>query len=333
MRCFRLERRLQPVRQGRSDSHNSARRTHALVGAALALLLALGSQVACVQGQGVRLRVPAFSVGWKLVVGSGAEYRATCGSPGASPDPTDTGRALLDLAIVGEQRVGKRTGYWLELSSRPDRNRPPFIVKALFFREPGRVVFVRAITQLPGRPPMTLPADWLYPWVRGVTAAAVGFIEPYARNPYSHGGSWALYPLGFFDVQRGILELPKAKELRQETVTAPAGTFACRRWRMHASVTPWLLQSGRVDVWLAGGAGPFSLVKATMRVKGGIGGLRSPSRMLLVRVLTNAPDKIAGKPLRSQPDKLWYWIWEQRAQGKPEPCLPQLGLPTAGAPG
>jgi len=120
-------------------------------------------------GGTARWRAPAFSAVWNLKVGLGAEYEATCSYAAES---------VVDLAIIGEQGRGQREMYWMEISSRYPGSLRPFVNKALFYRKRNDVVFVRGVTQLPGRPPMDVPDRWLAKWTRGELAAAVGLSSP-----------------------------------------------------------------------------------------------------------------------------------------------------------
>ncbi len=287
--------------------------------------LALACAAGCVKEKGVRWRAPAFSKAWDLRVGSGAEYRVSC---------SYAATCVIDLAVVGEEprRGGKM--YWLEISSRLPGSPEPFVNKALFYREGDSVVFVRAITQLPGRPAMELPRSWLPQWTRGELAAATGFIEPYTTAGFgtapSPGTVTSQYVPGFFGPATGLSEIPKAVPVREEWIGVPAGRYRAQLWSMHASAAPWLLAGGSVRVYIAREAGPFGIVKASF---GEAGTYALPSAMLLTRVLSGAKDAIVSKPLSARPDVLWGWIWDQWARGRPALCLPQLGLPEPGAPG
>ncbi len=278
-------------------------------------------------GGTARWHAPAFSAAWNLKVGFGAEYEATCSYAAES---------VVDLAIIGEQGRGKRKMYWMEISSRYPGSLRPFVNKALFYRKRNDLVFVRGVTQLPGRPPMDVPDRWLAKWTRGELAAAVGFIEPYTRANFSPTPSaeghavGATYPPGFFGLEVGLSEIPEATPLGEKALIVPAGNFRTRLWHMNATSAPWLVDGGPVRVWVASGAGPFGIVKASMQVKGAFA---LSSAMVLTRVYTNAKDSIVGRPLPSQPDVLWHWIWEHWASGRPGLCLPQVGLPEPGAPG
>ena len=73
-----------------------------------------------------------------------------------------------------------------------------------------------------------------------------------------------------------------AEEVGPESVTTPAGTFATTHYKM---------KDGSGDVWVADKAGPFGMVKFVGK----------DNSMLLIKVESDAKDKITGTPVPFNP--------------------------------
>ncbi len=301
------------------------------IAAAGAVALALASAAGCVKEKGVRWRVPAYSTDWRLSVGSGAEYDATC--PGE--------KTIVDIAIVGKQAVGTQQGYWLEVSSHFPGSHRVFVSDTLFYLEGTDIVFVRGIVQVPGIPAMELPQGWLYGWAHGNAAVAYGYVSPYStasilipqiENNSTHVGRESDYSMGgaYPGVFGGVAatDLPTtAKELSLATVATPAGTFITRTWRTKGYIGS---QARPVYTWTAKGAGPFGVVKASLQAP------RNPAEswgMVLTRVLSNATSRMPTQPLPANPHLLWHTIWKSWRDHKPALCMPQIGTFQGGPPG
>ena len=74
-----------------------------------------------------------------------------------------------------------------------------------------------------------------------------------------------------------------ADDLGSESVTTPAGTFSCEHWRM---------KDGKGDGWISDKVSPFGLVKSVDK---------DGSTLVLVKVISNATDKITGTPVPFNP--------------------------------
>jgi hypothetical protein len=70
----------------------------------------------------------------------------------------------------------------------------------------------------------------------------------------------------------------RAKDMGRETITTPAGSFSCEHLQGN---------DGKWDAWVANQVTPYGLVKLVWKDGG---------TMTLVRVETNATDKITGTP-------------------------------------
>jgi hypothetical protein len=73
-----------------------------------------------------------------------------------------------------------------------------------------------------------------------------------------------------------------AEDVGPESVTTPAGTFATTHYKM---------KDGSGDVWVADKAGPFGMVKFVGK----------DNSMVLIKVESNAKDKITGTPVPFNP--------------------------------
>jgi len=83
----------------------------------------------------------------------------------------------------------------------------------------------------------------------------------------------------------------KADKVGSESVTTPAGTFAADHYRM---------KDGTGDFWISDKVSPFGLIKSEGK----------DQNMVLVKVVTDAKDKITGTPVPFNPMLLM-----QRGQG------------------
>lgn len=281
-----------------------------------------------------RDRVPTVASAWNLADGSGAEYEADSGR---------SVRTFLTLSVVGhEQFTGKRA-YWVEITSRLENSNREWVNKALLTVDSQNVTIPTAITQLPGRPPMTVPSVWMSTWARGELALMAGYIEFYGWGSYALvpvlRGPDACQSIGsryeecyFLGLRTWPNSLPKAKDLGPDTVTTPAGTFACEHWRFNTKSEGWRRNPGPTDVWLAKDAGPFGIVRArTYDRVDYMQPMTQSAEMNLTRIVADAKDKITIVPQSAQPATLWSWLWQQR-NDLVRFTLPQLGLPAISLP-
>lgn len=133
------------------------------------------------------------------VVGAGAEYET---------QRTDGRKDTLNFAIVGKETVNGQDGYWMEFtfSGTPMGD---VVVKTLAVVNSGKFTTSKTIMQMPGRPPMEMPAQM---------QAANGTNLADIRN--------------------------KADDLGTESITTPAGTFSCHHYRMKdGSGDGWVSES------------------------------------------------------------------------------------------
>ncbi len=150
------------------------------------LVLAIATVVA---GAQMGMGRPAFPHGiFQPIVGAGAQYQMQSGNRPAT---------TMEMAIVGKEAVDGKTGYWLEMtmSGMPMGE---MVTKTLMISEGSTLTPSKIIMQMPGRPPMEMPAQ-------------MGRMGPQSE------------PTDIRSV---------ADDLGQETVTTPAGVFSCEHYRM-----------------------------------------------------------------------------------------------------
>jgi hypothetical protein len=123
---------------------------------------------------------------WNPVVGQGAEY---------SMQSTKGDKTDMQIAIVGKEQVEGKDAYWYEMAF--NRGSGQMIVKTLMVLNGTDTHVSRMIMQMPGRPPMEMPAQLMH--------------QDKTTQPA--------------DVRSD------AEDLGSETITVPAGTFTCKHYR------------------------------------------------------------------------------------------------------
>jgi hypothetical protein len=156
----------------------------------------------------------------------------------------------MEMAVVGKETVDGKDGYWFEITMQSPREKGPMVMKYLYVLDGGQTRVVRMVMQMSGQSPMEMPASMM--------------------------GRMGTPPTQTADVRT------QSQDVGGESVTTPAGTFACEHFRA---------KDGSGDAWVAKGVPPYGLIK----YKG------HDTTMTLVRVITDAKDKITGTP-RAMPD-------------------------------
>jgi len=123
---------------------------------------------------------------WNPVVGQGAAYSMQS----AKGDKTE-----MQIAIVGKEQVDGKDAYWYEMAF--NRGSGQMIIKTLMVLNGTDTHVSRMIMQMPGRPPMEMPAQMMH--------------QDKTTQPA--------------DVRSD------AENLGSETITVPAGTFTCKHYR------------------------------------------------------------------------------------------------------
>lgn len=155
----------------------------------------------------------------------------------------------VELDIVGKDSVNGKDAYWLEWIFS-DQQMGNVIAKTEMVLDNGYTFNAKTIVQMAGAPPMEMPAAMM------------------------SGNQNKNQPA---DIRTF------ASDLGSESVTTPAGTFACEHWQM---------KDGSGDGWLSGQVTPFGLVKSVDK---------DGSTFVLVKVITGATDKVTGTPVPFDP--------------------------------
>src|ERR1700732_317987 len=132
---------------------------------------------------------------WNPVVGQGATYSMQS----AKGDKTD-----MQIVIVGKEQVEGKDAYWYEMAF--NRGSGQMIIKTLMVLNGTETRVSRMILQMPGRPPMEMPAQMMH--------------QDKTTQPA--------------DVRSD------AEDLGSETITVPAGTFTCEHFRTKNGGDVWV---------------------------------------------------------------------------------------------
>jgi len=170
-------------------------------------------------------------------------FNPVVGSGAAYEITAAEGRKMdIEYAIVGKESVNGKDGYWMEWTTNAMGN-GEMVMKVLTV--PGdTTTTTRVIMQMPGRPPMEMPQQ-----MSGRMSS----------------------PTAPSDIRSS------AEDAGSESVTVPAGTFACEHYRM---------KDGSGDTWVSTKVAPFGVVKHQGK----------DATMVLTKVVTDAKDKIVGTP-------------------------------------
>jgi hypothetical protein len=157
-----------------------------------------------VNAQMGRPNFPDFHGVWNPVVGAGADYEIH--SKGE--------KNSLEIFIAGKENVGGKDAYWLEMAMNNAKMGGDFVIKNLMVIDAGNTQSTKTIMQMPGRPPMEMPA--------GMSRSA--------KTPQPT------------DVRT------QSEDVGSESVTTSAGTFQCEHYRMKdGSGDAWV--STKVAPW------------------------------------------------------------------------------------
>jgi hypothetical protein len=136
------------------------------------------------------------------IVGSGAQYEVQKGGNDGGEKKT-----VMEIDVVGKESINGKDGYWLETTAATPMGE--VTMKMLTVSDGANATVAKMIMQMPGRPPMEMPAQM---------------------------GRMA-EPKQSVDIRN------KADDLGTEAVTTPAGTFTAHHYRMKDKDDPgdfWL---------------------------------------------------------------------------------------------
>jgi hypothetical protein len=151
------------------------------------------------------------------------------------------GNGTMEVAVLGRERVNGEDAFWIEFTGKRP-GKAQWVMKFLETGDASHPRIFRRVFQLAGGPAMEMPV-------------------PKSPAPESN--------------------VPNSDLLGRETLSVPAGTFACDHYRS---------KNGSVETWLNEKVVPWGLVKEHGKEKG------SSWSMILLRTFTGAHDRITGNP-------------------------------------
>ncbi|MGD0225487.1 MAG: hypothetical protein ABSF71_24430 [Terriglobia bacterium] len=223
---------------------SSFKRTSMFLVLALAVAASAWAQRGGRGGMGMMGSLPKMPGLSNPVVGSGAEYQMT--TKGKDMD--------VAWAIVGKEDVSGNPGIWIETRMQSPDVGGEMVSKMLMVTTGPEAGMKRMIMQQPGQPPMEM------------TGMMMGLMKGGQAQPSSSGGK----------AEYGEL-------VGTETITVPAGTYACQHYRKQE-------KSGPVDYWVSDQITPYAMAKMT-----------GPDvTMVLKKTLTDETTHIKGEPQKFQ---------------------------------
>jgi hypothetical protein len=172
---------------------------------------------------------------------------------GAEYQMTTRGKDMdVAWAIVGKEDVNGSPGIWMETRMQSEEMGGETISKMLMVTAGPDAGMKRVIMQQPGHPPMEM------------SGMMMGLMKG-GQPPASTGK-------------------PDYGELvGTETITVPAGTFACEHYRKQG-------KGGPIDYWISTQVAPYGVAKLTT----------ADSTMVLKKTLTNETSHVKGEPQKMQ---------------------------------
>jgi hypothetical protein len=167
---------------------------------ALGLLAATGPAAFAQMGRG---GPPQMHGVWSPVVGHGAAYEV---------QSSDGKKTSMEISVVGKETVDGKDGYWLEMAMESGDSGGQMLMKHLMVLDGQQTRVVRIIMQMPGRPPMEMPAQMAQ------------------RN-----------------TPRPADIKSEAQDVGSESITVPAGTFSTEHYKMKDGGDAWVTKD--VSPW------------------------------------------------------------------------------------
>ncbi len=203
----------------------------------------------------IALALGFATVGWTQGMRGGmgraprllGEFKPVVGSGAQYQMTAKNGTMSFAYVIVGKEDVEGSAGYWMEIRSENPGMPGETVMKQLIVTGGDKPQIKRMIMQIPGRPPMEMPMGMLGMGQRGQGTGA-GDTSP-------------------------------GEKVGSETITVPAGTFACEHYRKQAP-------QGTVDVWISSKVPPYGMVKMSS----------AEMTMVLEKALSNETSHIQGEP-------------------------------------
>jgi hypothetical protein len=151
-------------------------------------------------------------------------------------------KTQFDIYVIGKEAGG----YWIEYAIQNPRMGGSMYMKSLLARESDDVMLQRTIVQMPGRAPTDMTS------------------------------MMKMHPM---QSQQSKADMrAESENLGTESITTPAGTFACQHWRSKKDGS---------EYWISDKVSPWQLVKMTSK----------DQTVTLTRVITDAKTHITGTPV------------------------------------
>lgn len=193
--------------------------------------------------QFMRQGPPTMHGVWHPTVGAGAAYDVK-----SEKGKTST----MEFAVVGKAAIDGKQGYWVETTMSGSEMGGSVVMKMFTVTDGSTNHTLRMIMQLPGSPPMDV-----------------------TQMMNAHGGNSA-------SANQSIDIRSQAEDVGSESITTPAGTFACEHYRA---------KDGSGDTWVSDKVSPWGMVKYQGK----------DSSMVVTKLITDAKDRITGTPVPFNP--------------------------------
>jgi hypothetical protein len=165
----------------------------------LILTLATSMAASAQMGMGMRAGPPQIGGVWSPVVGQGAVYQIS---------PQTGEKTEMEIAVLAKESVNGKDGYWLQMAMSSSETGGQMVMKHLFVLDGQETHTARMIMQMPGQPPMEMPAQMMH--------------RDRSTQPA--------------DVREG------ARDLGSESITVPAGTYTTEHYRLKDGSEFWYLK-------------------------------------------------------------------------------------------
>jgi hypothetical protein len=168
-------------------------------------------------------------------------------------DAKDTTPHTIEMSVVAKDTVDGKDAFWMEISATTPKGQP-VLAKALITKDDFQ--FHKMIFQMQGQA-MEMPFN---------PAAGRDHSTQDSMNDWHSVGS--------------------------ETITVPAGTFACEHWKNDKNGS---------ELWASDKVTPFGMVKEVGK----------NDSMVLTKLLTDVPDKITGPVTKLDPQMMMQQMQQQ----------------------
>ena len=178
-------------------------------------------------------RAPSFSGVFAPVVGEGAAYEVTTAK--------DNKKMQMEIAVTGKEDYQGKSGYWLEMSMSGT--------------------------------PQGMGASKMFMILNGDQTATLRMVMRMGNEVVEMDMSTNTQVMQNRPKSSSADFRKSSVRVGAETITVPAGTFACEHWKMN---------DGTGDAWISEKVHPWGLVKTVGK----------DSSMVLLRVITDAKTKL-----------------------------------------